>query len=92
MTKQSHKTLVSRRQLLKTSALGGVAIVGAPWIVRDAFSSSGELNYMAWAGYDFAAVFEAFTKKDRHQDECHRAAGAGCHDGPGAVGARAGAL
>lgn len=61
MTKQSNRNLMSRRRMLKIGALGAAA-VGAPWIVRDAFSSSGELNYMAWAGYDFTPVFEAFTK------------------------------
>jgi spermidine/putrescine transport system substrate-binding protein len=52
----------SRRILLKTAAVGGAAAVTAPWIVRDAFSSSGEVNFMGWAGYDFKAAFEAFTK------------------------------
>jgi spermidine/putrescine transport system substrate-binding protein len=30
-------------------------------IVKDAFSSSGTVNFMGWAGYDFKAAFEGFT-------------------------------
>ena len=52
----------SRRILLKTSAVAGAAAVTAPWIVKDAFSSSGSVNFMGWAGYDFKAAFAAFNK------------------------------
>src|SRR5438067_5206439 len=55
---------LSRRTVLKAGlAAGAVGLVG-PLYVRNAFSSSGELNFMGWAGYpDLAAkVFPAFTK------------------------------
>ena len=43
--------MISRRSLLKASAaLGAVGFAG-PLYVKNAFSSSGELNYMGWAGY-----------------------------------------
>ena len=51
----------SRRSLLKAGLGGAAVMLAAPGLVRNAFSSSGELNYMGWAGYDFKAVFEAFT-------------------------------
>jgi spermidine/putrescine transport system substrate-binding protein len=54
---------ISRRRLLKATAVIGTVSLGAPWIVRDAFSSSGEFNFMGWAGYEFKPVFDAFTKK-----------------------------
>ena len=31
-----------------------------PWIVKDAFSSSGQVNFMGWSGYDFKEPFAAF--------------------------------
>jgi spermidine/putrescine transport system substrate-binding protein len=54
---------VARRTLLKSSAvLAGV--IAAPAIIsRSALSSSGEVNFMGWAGYDFTKEFEAFNKK-----------------------------
>ena len=33
-----------------------------PWIVRQARSSSGEVNIMTWSGYDFAPALAAFEK------------------------------
>ena len=53
----------TRRTLLKTTAVAGAAAITAPWIVKDAFSSSGEVNFMGWAGYDFKDLFAAFTAK-----------------------------
>jgi len=53
----------TRRLLLKTTAVAGAAAVTAPWIVREAFSSSGTLNLMGWAGYDFKPIFAAFESK-----------------------------
>jgi spermidine/putrescine transport system substrate-binding protein len=54
----------SRRTLLKgATAAGTVAAVG-PWYVRDAFSSSGEVNVICWTGYlpdTFLADFEKDT-------------------------------
>lgn len=55
--------LISRRSLLKASAaLGAVGFAG-PLYVKNAFSSSGELNFTGWAGYPALAekVFPAFT-------------------------------
>jgi spermidine/putrescine transport system substrate-binding protein len=55
---------LSRRSVLKAGlAAGAVGLVG-PLYVRNAFSSSGEVNFMGWAGYpDLAAkVFPAFEK------------------------------
>ena len=55
---------VNRRTLLKASALGLGALAAPAVISRGALASSGELNFMGWAGYpDLAAkVFPAFTK------------------------------
>ena len=57
-------TGVSRRSFLKTTAAAGVGSLAAPALVRQAFASSGELNFMGWAGYPELAktVFPAFTK------------------------------
>ena len=54
---------VSRRSFLKTSAAVGLGVVASPAIVSNAFSSSGEVNFMGWSGYDFKKMFEAFTAK-----------------------------
>ncbi len=51
----------SRRQILKGAVVTGAAAVMAPWIVEDAFSSSGEVNFMGWSGYDFKIPFANFT-------------------------------
>lgn len=51
----------SRRSFLKASAATGLGLVASPLIVENAFSSSGELNFMGWAGYDFKKFFEGFT-------------------------------
>jgi len=50
----------NRRTILKGTAAAAV-VLGSPMIVKDAFSSSGEVNFMGWAGYDFKAAFAAFT-------------------------------
>jgi spermidine/putrescine transport system substrate-binding protein len=49
----------TRRVILKA----GAAAVAAPWIVRDAFATSGELNFMGWSGFDLKQVFINFTAK-----------------------------
>ena len=55
--------MLSRRSLLKSAAtLGAIGLV-APLLVKSAFSSSGEVNFMGWAGYDFKDLFAAFTAK-----------------------------
>jgi spermidine/putrescine transport system substrate-binding protein len=50
----------SRRSLLKASALTAVGLA-SPLFVKNAFSSSGELNYMGWAGYDYKPFIDPFT-------------------------------
>ncbi|HVI86896.1 MAG TPA: extracellular solute-binding protein [Dongiaceae bacterium] len=52
---------LNRRTVLKGAA-AAATVIGAPRFVRNAFASSGELNFMGWAGYDFKAAFAAFTK------------------------------
>jgi spermidine/putrescine transport system substrate-binding protein len=54
--------LFTRRIALKAGAAAAAVSIAGPGIVRDAFSSSGEINFMGWAGYDFKAAFAAFTK------------------------------
>jgi spermidine/putrescine transport system substrate-binding protein len=51
----------NRRTILKGTAAAAV-VLGSPMIVRNAFSSSGEVNFMGWAGYDFKDAFAGFTK------------------------------
>ena len=60
MTKHTN---VSRRGFLKTTAAGVGALAAPALISSKALASSGELNFMGWAGYaDFATkVFPAFT-------------------------------
>ena len=43
---------VSRRRLLKSAVALGAVGFAAPLTVTNAFSSSGELNFEGWAGYD----------------------------------------
>ncbi len=52
----------TRRSLIKAAAAGGAVAAMGPWIVRDAFSSSGEVRIMTWSGYDFAKVKAAMEK------------------------------
>ena len=52
---------LSRRSLLKSAAALGAVGLAAPLYVRNAFSSSGEMNYMGWAGYDYKPVIDPFT-------------------------------
>jgi len=51
----------SRRTILKGAAAAGAVAAMGPWIVKDAFSSSGAVNFMGWSGYDFKEPFAAFT-------------------------------
>ena len=44
------------------AAPGAVAAAG-PWIVEDAFSSSGELNAIVWTNYLTKEFLQGFTKK-----------------------------
>ena len=57
-----NSAMISRRSLLKASALGAVGFA-SPLYVKNAFATSGELNFTGWAGYPALAekVFPAFT-------------------------------
>jgi spermidine/putrescine transport system substrate-binding protein len=55
--------LLSRRSLMKSAVALGAVGFAAPIVSRDAMASSGELNYMGWAGYDYKPVTEPFTAK-----------------------------
>ncbi len=39
----------SRRTMLKNAAAAGTALAVGPWLVKDAFSSSGEINILNWS-------------------------------------------
>lgn len=52
---------VNRRKLLKGAA-AAATVIASPRLVKNAFASSGEVNFMGWAGYDFKSAFAAFTK------------------------------
>ncbi len=56
--------MVSRRRLLKSAVAFGAVGFAAPLTVTNAFSSSGELNFEGWSGYDDlkAKVMPAFEK------------------------------
>lgn len=51
----------SRRAVLRGAGALAATAAAAPWIVRDAFSSSGGLNLMSWTGYDRSTALAAFT-------------------------------
>jgi spermidine/putrescine transport system substrate-binding protein len=53
----------SRRLVLKGAAAGAAAAGMAPWIVKDAFSSSGELKVFSWGDYIYPEMVEDFEKK-----------------------------
>ncbi len=55
--------LLSRRSFMKSAVAVGAVGFAAPIYSKDALSSSGELNYMGWAGYDYKPVTEPFTAK-----------------------------
>ena len=54
---------LSRRSLIKSAAYMGAAGIAAPMYIKNALSSSGELNFTGWSGYPAFAekVFPAFT-------------------------------
>ncbi len=54
--------LVSRRSLMKSAVALGAVGLAAPLYSRNAFSSSGELNFVGWSGYDYKGVKESFEK------------------------------
>jgi spermidine/putrescine transport system substrate-binding protein len=51
----------TRRSILKGAVAAGAVAAMGPWIVEDAFSSSGQVNFMGWSGYDFKGPFADFT-------------------------------
>lgn len=54
----------TRRTLLRSAAVVGVTAVAAPAFVKDAFSSSGEVDVIVWSNYltdDFLAKFTKAT-------------------------------
>ena len=55
---------LSRRSLMKSAAALGALGFAAPLTVKNAFATSGELNFEGWAGYDDLkkVVFPAFEK------------------------------
>jgi spermidine/putrescine transport system substrate-binding protein len=53
----------SRRTFLRRAGTAGAVAIAAPYISRSAFATSGTLNFMGWAGYDFKPVFTAFTDR-----------------------------
>jgi len=55
------KTATRRAILMRAVAAGAVASVG-PWFVRDARSSSGELNWFTWEDYAPKPLMDKFTK------------------------------
>lgn len=54
---------ISRRAFLKASSAAGLGVVASPAIVGSALSSSGEMTYMGWSGYDFGKLFDDFNRK-----------------------------
>jgi spermidine/putrescine transport system substrate-binding protein len=54
---------LSRRSLMKSAVAVGAVGFASPALVKNALSSSGELNFIGWAGYKAFAetVFPAFT-------------------------------
>jgi spermidine/putrescine transport system substrate-binding protein len=56
------KNMLNRRSVLKASVAIGAGIAAPAIISRSALSSSGELNFVGWSGYDHAKVKEGFEK------------------------------
>src|ERR1700755_1222485 len=54
---------LSRRTMLKNATIAGAALAVGPWLVKDAFSSSGELNVLNWSDELPDPVIPEFTKK-----------------------------
>ncbi|MCZ4282487.1 extracellular solute-binding protein [Kiloniella laminariae] len=54
---------VSRRKVLKNAAVAGASVLAAPAFIKNALSSSGEINVMMWSDYLPEEFKEAFTKE-----------------------------
>jgi spermidine/putrescine transport system substrate-binding protein len=63
MTTDNSNGALTRRSVLKATAAAGALAVAAPFVARRALASSGQVNFMGWAGYDFKAIFDGFTNK-----------------------------
>ena len=57
------RSTVTRRTVLKGATAAGAALGMGPWIVKDAYSSSGELNILMWSDYLVKPVADGFTRK-----------------------------
>jgi len=57
------RATVGRRTVLKGAAAAGAILGMGPWIVKDAFSSSGELNILMWSDALVKSVADGFTRK-----------------------------
>jgi spermidine/putrescine transport system substrate-binding protein len=53
----------SRRTMMKNAAAAGAVLAAGPWIVKDAFSSSGEINILNWSDEVVDPVLPNFTAK-----------------------------
>ena len=53
----------SRRTVLRNAAAAGTVLATGPWLVSDAFSSSGELNVLHWADQLKDPIPKTFTDK-----------------------------
>ncbi len=51
----------TRRSVLKSAAAVGAVAASGPWIVKDALSSSGEINILMWSDYLPAKFIADFT-------------------------------
>ena len=63
MSKNDQSRGTSRRQFLKSATAMGVAASTGPWVIKDAFSSSGTVNVFAWGDYIQPNMVSAFEKK-----------------------------
>lgn len=52
-----------RRTMLRNAAAAGAVLATGPWLTRNAFSSSGELNVFTWSDYMPEAHIKGFTDK-----------------------------
>ena len=64
----THSTLLAarrltRRMVLKAAAATGLVVGIGPWPVKNALSSSGELNWFTWDDYNKPPYLEDFTKE-----------------------------
>jgi len=62
LTLMAAKTF-SRRTMLRNAAAGGAMLATGPWLVKDAFSTSGEINILNWADEVMDPVLPNFTAK-----------------------------